>query len=265
MLTTLAGYYLGAGQADTIRLFHTIVGTALVAGGASAFNQVFERVSDGLMRRTRTRPLAGRAPAPRASRLVRCRALCAGTLGAGVGRQSRGCLGRSRDARPSYVAVYTPLKRITPLATLVGGVPGALPAMIGWGAARGTLSAEAWILFGIVFLWQMPHFLAIAWMYREDYARAGLPMLPVVAPDGRSTAAQAVLYASVLVPVSLAAAAVGLAGSIYLAGALVMGLGYLALGIRFALSRTNLTARRLFFGSIVYLPAILALLVADRR
>jgi protoheme IX farnesyltransferase len=165
----------------------------------------------------------------------------------------------------SYVLVYTPLKRRTSLSTLVGGIPGGLPPMIGWAAATDTLSVEAWVLFAIVFLWQMPHFLAIAWICREDYGRAGLRTLPVVEPDGRSTAQQVVLYASVLVPISLVPTLVGLAGPIYFGGALVLGLAFLALAVQFARKRTNDTARRLFLGSITYLPLLWGLMLGNHR
>ena len=256
VLTAMAGYYLGSGSTvDFALLFHTVVGTALVAGGAAAFNQFYERDTDGLMRRTRTRPLPdGRLRPAAALRfafvlsivgLVQL-ALGANLLAAGV----------ALVTLVSYAAIYTPLKRRTPLATLMGGVPGALPPVIGWAAATGTLSLEGWLLFAIVFLWQMPHFLAIAWICREDYARAGLPLLPVVEPDGRSTAAQVVLYGAVLIPVSLMPTLVGLAGRVYFAAALVLGAGFLAEAVLFARERTTERARRLFFGSITYLPLL---------
>jgi protoheme IX farnesyltransferase len=164
----------------------------------------------------------------------------------------------------TYTVFYTPLKKRTSLATVVGGVPGALPPMIGWAAVRNDLSIEAWILFGIVFLWQMPHFLAIAWMYREDYKRAGFPLLPIVEPDGASTGRQAVVYAAALVPLSLAPTAAGMAGIAYLVGAAVMSAGFFALAVRFAWHRTTPDARRLFFGSIVYLPLLWILMVVNR-
>jgi protoheme IX farnesyltransferase len=164
----------------------------------------------------------------------------------------------------TYTVFYTPLKKRTSLATVVGGVPGALPPMIGWAAVRNNLSIEAWILFGIVFLWQMPHFLAIAWMYREDYKRAGFPLLPIVEPDGESTGRQAVIYAAALLPLSLAPTAAAMTGNLYLAGAAVMGLCFLALAGRFAWHRTATDARRLFFGSIAYLPLLWSLMVFNR-
>jgi heme o synthase len=262
--TTLAGYYLGAREFEPGPLASTVIGTALVAGGAAAFNEVLERNTDALMRRTRARPLpAGRMRASTAAWFATVLStaglslLVAGANGLSAGVAAATLL--------SYALIYTPLKSRTPLSTLVGGVPGALPPMIGWAAATGTLSLEAWILFGIVFLWQMPHFLAIAWLCRDDYARAGLPMLPVVEPDGRSTAQQVVLYASVLVPVSLAPTLVGLAGRVYFGGALALGVAFLALGILFARRRTNDAARRLFLGSITYLPLLWGLMLGSHR
>jgi protoheme IX farnesyltransferase len=164
----------------------------------------------------------------------------------------------------SYVLVYTPLKRRSSLATLVGGVPGALPAVIGWVAATGALTPPAWVLFGIVFFWQMPHFLAIAWLYRDDYAAAGIPLLPVLEPDGRRTGRQALLYSAALLPVSLMPPLVGLGGSAYTIIATVLGFTLLVLSARFARDRSTAAARRLFLFSITYLPLLLGSLVADR-
>ena len=164
----------------------------------------------------------------------------------------------------SYVLVYTPLKRRTSLATLVGGVPGALPAVIGWTAATGTLSPPAFVLFGIVFFWQMPHFLAIAWLYRDDYATAGIPLLPVLEPDGRRTGRQALLYSAALWPVSLMPPLVGLGGATYTLIATALGFTLIALSAQFARDRSTETARRLFLFSITYLPLLLGALVADR-
>ena len=164
----------------------------------------------------------------------------------------------------SYALIYTPLKRRTSLATVIGAVPGAMPPMIGWAAATGSLSIEAWVLFAIVFVWQMPHVLAISWMYREDYERAGIRVLPVEEPDGASTSRQTVSYAAVLIPVTLLPTAVGLAGGRYLAGALVLGMALLALAITFARERTAAHARRLFIASLLYLPVLWVLMLADR-
>src|SRR5687767_5812341 len=164
----------------------------------------------------------------------------------------------------SYVLVYTPLKLRTPMATLVGAIPGALPPVIGWAAATGDISLEALVLFGIVFFWQMPHFLAIAWMYRDDYARAGIPLLPVLEPTGRRTGRQALIYAAALWPVSLLPAVIGLAGPAYLASATILGVLFIWLAARFARARSMSSARALFASSIVYLPLLLGALVVDR-
>jgi heme o synthase len=264
LITTLIGFHLGAfGPIDVTVLVHTIVGTALVAGGAAALNQVLERDSDRLMRRTRSRPLpAGRL------RMGEAGWFALALAAIGLVELS---LGANRLAAvvafatiASYALVYTPLKRRTSLATVVGAVPGALPPMIGWAAATGGLSIEAWVLFAIVFFWQMPHVLAISWMYREDYERAGIRVLPVEEPDGASTSRQTVGYAAVLVPVTLLPTVVGLAGGVYLAGALVLGLGILALAIVFARQRTATHARRLFLASLLYLPVLWMLMLADR-
>jgi protoheme IX farnesyltransferase len=164
----------------------------------------------------------------------------------------------------SYAIVYTPLKRRSSFSTVVGAIPGALPPVIGWAAAQDSLSRGAWVLFGIVFLWQLPHFLAIAWIYREDYARAGFPMLSVIDPDGRSTARQSVIYAAALLPVSLAPTLVGMTGSAYFAGALALSLAFVALAVTFAVTRSTPDARRLFFGSITYLPLLWLLMILNR-
>jgi heme o synthase len=164
----------------------------------------------------------------------------------------------------SYNVIYTPMKRRSQLATLVGAVPGALPPMIGWAAARGALTPGAWALFAIVFVWQIPHFMAIAWLYRQDFERAGFPLLPVVNPDGKSTAQQAILFSVLLIPISLAPFFLHMAGMVYAAGAVVGGLALLWASIAFMASRTNERARRLFLGSITYLPLLWILLIADR-
>jgi protoheme IX farnesyltransferase len=244
-------------------LFHTLLGTALVAGGSSAFNQYYERVTDGMMRRTRLRPLPdGRLqPADAAAFAWTMSVIGLMELWLGVNLAAAGV---ALIALVSYVAVYTPLKRRTPFATVMGAVPGALPPLIGWAAVRGTLDPVSWALFAIGFCWQMPHFLAIAWLYREDYARAGLRMLPVVEPDGRSTGRQAVVYATALLPISLAPTAFGLSGPTYFAAALALGTAFLALAVRFAARRSTSSARWLFLGSIAYLPLIWVLMIADR-
>jgi protoheme IX farnesyltransferase len=262
--STLAGYVMAGGEPGSVTaLLCTVIGTGLVAGGAAAFNQVIERDTDGLMRRTRTRPLPdGRLGAPEAVRYAAVLSI-AGliVLGAGVNALAAAV---ALTTLASYAVVYTPLKRRTSFATVIGAIPGALPPVIGWAAAENGLSLGAWVLFGILFLWQLPHFLAIAWMYREDYARAGLPMLPVIEPDGRSTARQAVVYAAALLPLALAPTLVGMSGTIYFAGALVLTLVFVAMAGRFALSRAARDARNLFLWSIVYLPILWTLMIADR-
>lgn len=263
--SALAGYVLAGGDtSDVVRVICTVAGTALVAGGASAFNQLLERESDALMRRTRTRPLPD-------GRLQPSDALVFGTALSATGLAILAVAVNGLSAvvalatLASYAVVYTPLKRRTSFATVIGAIPGALPPAIGWAAGRGDLSQGAWVLFGIVFLWQLPHFLAIAWIYREDYARAGLPMLPVIEPDGRSTARQSVAYAAALLPLALAPTLVGMAGTVYFAGAFAMTLALLALAVFFALDRSTRTARRLFYGSIIYLPLLWILMIADRH
>jgi len=262
--TTLAGYYMaGPAQAHWLVLVHTLIGTTLVASGASAFNQLMEMEADGVMRRTRSRPLpAGRLTA-RQARVFGLVLSLAGLLELALGVNLLAA-GVAVATLLTYTVFYTPMKRRTSLATVVGGIPGALPPMIGWAAVRNSLSLEAWILFGIVFLWQMPHFLAIAWMYREDYKRAGFPLLPVVEPDGASTGRQALIYAAALLPLSLAPTVVAMTGNLYLAGAAIMSTSFLALAARFAWDRTPTTARRLFFGSITYLPLLWILMVLNR-
>ena len=262
--SALAGYVMGGGaSADVGIVLAMIGGTALVAGGASAFNQVIERQPDSLMRRTRLRPMADRRLQPLEGFVF---GSVLSLLGLVILTFAVNILSACVAAATliTYAAIYTPLKPRTSLATVIGAIPGALPPVIGWAAATNTLSSGGWILFGILFLWQLPHFLAIAWMYREDYARAGFQMLPVIEPDGRSTARQAVLYAAALLPMSLAPTLLGMATSTYFVGALVLTLLFLALAIRFAMTRTTVDARRLFFGSITYLPLLWILMIVGR-
>jgi protoheme IX farnesyltransferase len=263
ILTTLAGLYLGA-PADVALpiLLHTLVGTALVAGGAAALNQVWERDTDGLMRRTRTRPLPG-GRLRVADGVVFGAALSAAGLAELALRVNPLSAAVAALTLVSYVLLYTPLKRRTSLATLIGAVPGALPVVIGWAAATGSVTLPALVLFGIVFFWQMPHFLAIAWLYRDEYASAGIPLLPVLEPDGRRTGQQALLYAAALWPVSLMPSLVGLAGGVYIVVATVLGLVLIASSALFARDRSIPAARRLFLLSIIYLPLLWGALVAD--
>jgi protoheme IX farnesyltransferase len=264
LVTTLAGLYLASPAGVTLALVaHTLIGTALVAGGAAALNQVWERETDRRMRRTSGRPL------PRGRLRVG-----EGTW-FGVGLSVIGLAELAVWATPaaaivaaatliSYVLVYTPLKTRTSLATLVGAVPGALPPVIGWAAATGDVTLPAVVLFGIVFFWQMPHFLAMAWMYKDDYISAGIPLLPVLEPDGRRTGRQALLYTAALWPVSLLPSAVGLAGTTYSAIATSLGIVFICLSVVFARDRSSENARQLFLFSITYLPLLLGALVADR-
>jgi protoheme IX farnesyltransferase len=239
------------------------VGTALVAGGAAALNQVFERDTDRLMRRTARRPLPdGRLRASDGTWFgVLLSIVGLAELATGVNALSAIV---AAITLVSYVFVYTPLKRRTSLSTIVGAVPGALPPVIGWAAAGAPIALPAFALFGIVFFWQMPHFLAIAWLYRDDYARAGIPLLPVLEPDGRRTGHQALLYAAALWPVSLMPAAVGLAGMPYSLVAMALGFVLIALSAMFARDRTVPAARRLFLFSIAYLPVLWGAMVIDR-
>ncbi len=262
--STLAGFAMGRGaMADVVLVLGMVGGTALVAGGASAFNQVIERRTDALMRRTRLRPMAD-------NRMSARDALIYAAVLSGLGLVILAALVNLLSSAValatlvSYAAIYTPLKLRSSFATVIGAIPGALPPVIGWAAATNTLSREAWILFGILFLWQLPHFLAIAWMYKDDYARAGFPMLPVIEPDGRSTVRQSVFYAAALLPLSLAPTLVGMTTTWYFVAALVLTLGFVGLTLRFAQTRAVADARRVFFGSILYLPVLWILMIAGR-
>ena len=264
LVTTLAGLYLASPSGvEALLLVHTLVGTALVAGGAAALNQVWERQTDARMRRTAGRPLPG-------GRLGAAEGTWFGILISALGLAELAFAVNVTAAAVaaatliSYVLVYTPLKIRTSLATLVGAIPGALPPVIGWSAATGVISLPALVLFGIVFFWQMPHFLAIAWMYRDDYAHAGIPLLPVLEPDGRRTGQQALIYTAALWPVSLLPVVVGLAGIPYMLVATALGLLFVWLALCFARERSMPTARTLFLFSITYLPLLLGALVADR-
>lgn len=262
--TAAAGYYLGSDEAlDYLRFANTVAGTALVAGGASAFNQLLERQVDALMHRTRSRPLPDGRLHPKEARGFAAFLSLIGLAVLAFGANPLAAF-VALATLVTYTVAYTPLKLKTSLATVVGAIPGALPPMIGWAGATGTLSRESWLLFSIVFLWQMPHFLAIAWLFRDDYARAGFPMLPVVEPDGYSTARQVTAYTGALLPVSLTPTAIGLCNDLYLFGALALGLAFLWLALRFARTRTMQDARWLFLGSITYLPLVWILMIATR-
>jgi protoheme IX farnesyltransferase len=263
LVTAGLGYLLARHTPDFPTLLWALLGTGLVAGGAAAFNQIWERELDARMKRTARRALpSGRIDV--ASAAIFAFALSTGGILQLLLAVNALSASLAAASLLLYVLVYTPLKSVTSLATVVGAIPGAIPPMIGWAAATGRLEPGAWVLFAILFLWQMPHFLAIAWLYRQDYARAGFPMLPVIEPDGGSTGRQAFLYAATLIPVSLGLSAQRLAGQAYFAGALACGLAFAAAALVFAVRRSTASARGLFFASIVYLPVLLTLAYWDK-
>ena len=264
LLTTLVGFYLGSqGAPDYVLMLHTVLGTALVASAASAFNQLWERDLDARMRRTRDRPLPSGRLQPQTVFIVGC--LCAITgllyLSTAVNLTTSLIAFASLAA---YVFVYTPLKRVTWLNTAVGAIPGGLPPLIGWSAARGEAGPGGWALFAILALWQIPHFLAIAWVYRDEYARAGFQMLPVLDKEGRRTGRQALAHALGLLAVSVVPFALKIAGPVYLAAALGLGLLFARAALQFARDLTESRARRLFYASLLYLPLLLAAMVLDK-
>ena len=264
VLTSVAGFCLGTvGSINYLLLVHAMIGIALLSSGIATLNQFMERDLDGLMRRTAMRPLPS-------GKLFPVEA-CALGLGLTVGAEIYLALAVNTLTAAlgltvivGYLLVYTPLKTRTTLSTVFGAFPGAMPPLMGWTAARGTLGTEAWVLFAILFLWQFPHFLAIAWMYREDYGRAGIVMLPVVEPDGRVTAQQIVIYTLLLLPVSLLPVALGLSGAVYFYGAIILGVLFLYSSIRAAISKSRQQARRLLLASVIYLPLLFALMVLNR-
>ncbi|MCS6954128.1 MAG: heme o synthase [Bryobacterales bacterium] len=264
LMSTAVGYFFGrqAGW-DLVELLHTMLGTGLLASGTAALNQWYEWREDALMRRTQHRPIPSGRVAPRRAFLFGTALALAGFLELwwGVNPLSAS-LGLATLL--SYLLLYTPLKKRSPVSTTVGAIPGAMPPLIGYAAARGELTAEAWALYAILFLWQFPHFLAIAWMYRSDYARAGIRMLPVVEPDCRSTARQILWYSLLLIPASVLPGFLGMTGKAYLAGALVLSSLYFAAGWRAAVERTAARARAVLLASVVYLPLLYGLMVADR-
>ena len=264
LVTTLVGFYVGSpGPLDFGRLVHAIVGTALAAAGTLALNQYLEREVDGRMSRTRMRPLPD-------GRIEPLEALAFGALvtvaGLAYSVIAVGPLAGLVTLATTvlYLFAYTPLKLRTPFCMIVGAVPGALPPVTGWVAARGEFGAGAWILFSILFLWQLPHTLAIARLYRDDYARAGVRVLPVVDPDGDSTERQIVIGCLALLAAGLLPAVSGLAGVAYFTGALLLGLVFLAFGMAQAVAPSTAAARRVLFASLLYLPALLVLLALDK-
>ena len=265
VFTTAAGFYMGArGPIDWLQMTMVCFGTALVAGGSAAFNQIQERDVDALMDRTKHRPMPQRRVT-----MQRARTVAYGTSIAGLALlfyfSNALAAGIALATSVLYVVIYTPLKLKSSLATVVGAVPGALPPMIGWAASRGSVELVSWTLFLIMFLWQLPHFLAIAWMYRDDYAKASMPMLTVLDKDGAMTGRQAVVYAAALVPFSVAPMLFGMAGRGYGIGALVLGVMLVSVAVGFAVDRSRSNARMLFLASITYLPLLLILMAVSRR
>jgi protoheme IX farnesyltransferase len=264
LCTTWLGFSLASNAPTPLRLFvHTLLGTCLAAAGAAALNQYLERDVDAKMRRTQNRPLPSGRLTPRQGLVFGTLLSAAGVLELALFVNFLASF-LTALTLISYLFIYTPLKKRTALCTLVGAIPGALPPLIGWAGARGSLSAEAWVLFAILFLWQLPHFLAIAWMYREDYSRAGFPMLPVIDPDGDSTARMILLYSAILIPVSLLPARMGVAGLSYFLGALSLGIAFLVCGACTAYFRTPACAKRLMLASVLYLPALLTWMVCNK-
>jgi protoheme IX farnesyltransferase len=273
LMSTGIGYFFGLpGAANWLEFFkaipllsllHTVIGTGLIASGTAALNQWYEREADRHMRRTAARPLpSGKLSAARALAFGIALSVAGflelwlgvNLLSAAIGAFTLG----------SYLFLYTPMKQRTWWSTTVGAIPGAMPPMIGFAAAAGTITRESWVLFAILFLWQFPHFYSIAWMYKDDYARAGILMLPVVEPDCRSTARQIVLYGIVLIPVSLVPSILGMSGRVYLVGALLLGLWFLYSGVRVAVERSIGRARNVLVTSVLYLPLIYGLMLLDR-
>jgi heme o synthase len=264
LMSTGVGYFFGArGGWHVLTLLNTIVGTGLIASGTAALNQWYERDADAKMKRTQGRPLpSGRLSAGKA--LVFAILISAAgfvELFAGVNALTA-WLGLFTLL--SYLFIYTPLKQRSPHSTTIGAIPGAMPPLIGYAAASGTLTWDAWILFAILFFWQFPHFYAIAWMYREDYERAGIRMLPVVEPDGESTARRILLYSLILIPISMLPKFLSMTGNLYLAGALALGLLFLYAAVRVSFDRTRQQARRVLLASVVYLPILYGLMLFDR-
>ena len=264
LMSTGIGYFFGSKDGwHWLTLFHTILGTGLMASGTAALNQWFERTADAQMRRTQARPLpSGRLPEEKAL-LFGLLISAAGFFDLQLGANPLAAL-LGAVTLASYLFLYTPLKQRSPHSTTIGAIPGAMPPLIGYAAASGTLSWDAWILFAILFLWQFPHFYAIAWMYREDYERAGIRMLPVVEPDGESTARRILWCSLALIPISLAPKFLAMTGNLYLIGALAMGLLFLYAGLRISLDRTRRQARRVLLASVVYLPVLYGLMLFDR-
>lgn len=264
LMSTAVGYWFGARNGwDWMVLLYAIMGTGLLASGTFTINQWMEREADSRMYRTRMRPLPTGRIAPVPALLFGLALSVAGFVALYLGANPlTAWLGLFTEA--SYLGFYTPLKQRSWHSTTVGSIPGAMPPLIGYAAAAGVLTAEAWVLYAILFLWQFPHFYAIAWMYRDDYARAGIQMLPVVEPDGASTARQILVASILLIPVTLIPGYLQMAGWIYLAGAIVAGLGFVYAAFGVYRNRTALQARTVLLASVIYLPVLYGLMLVDR-
>jgi protoheme IX farnesyltransferase len=263
LMSTAVGYYFGHDGSWRIwPILHVIIGTGLIASGTAALNQWYEHEADKKMRRTQARPIPSGRITPTKAFWFGVALEVVGSLELWLGVNAlTSLLGVLTIVL--YLFAYTPLKQKTWWSTTIGAFPGAIPPLIGFAAAANTLTPEAWALFGILFFWQFPHFYAIAWMYREDYSRAGIQMLPVVEPDGESTARQILIYSLLLIPISLLPKWLGMTGSLYMAGALVMGILFLYAGVRVTLDRTRVRARRVLLASVLYLPILYGLMVLD--
>jgi len=265
LMSTAIGYYFGlrGGELHIPTLLHALLGTGLLASGTATLNEWFEREADAKMRRTRMRPIPSGRVTPRNALIFGIALSVAGSLDLLLAVNLLAAVWGMLSLT-TYLFLYTPLKSRTPHSTTIGAFPGAMPPLIGYAAAAGKLGAEAWILFAILFLWQFPHFLSIAWIYREDYGRAGIVMLPVVEPDGKSTALQIATSSALLIPASLAPAYVNMSGQVYVFGALALGLVFLYAGLRVVFERTNLRARHVLRASVIYLPLLFGLMLLDR-
>ncbi len=260
LVSTAAGWFIGArGRIDAWSLFDVLFGTFLTAAAANAINMAMEVDTDKLMKRTAGRPLPAGRMHPSTAIAMGCTSFIAGVVWLLLRVNGLTALIAATTVL-TYLCLYTPLKRRSPLSTVVGAFPGALPPLIGWAAATGTLNFDAWVIFAIQFFWQLPHFFAIAWKLKEDYTRAGFPLLAVTDPDGGMTARQIVFQSQVLLVVSLIPALQGKFDVIYFSAALAMGIAFLWLGMLFAMAPTTQNAKRVFWASILYLPALLALL-----
>jgi protoheme IX farnesyltransferase len=259
--TSAAGYYLGGPPSTDLALMaQAVTGTALVAGGAAVLNQLYERDTDALMRRTRLRPLPDGRVSPADARVFGLVLTIAGLLLLAT-RANLLAAGLAFATVFVYLIIYTPMKLLTPASTLVGAVPGALPAVIGWAASHGSVGVGGMTLFAIVFLWQIPHFMAIAWLYRDDYRKAGFPMVSVIEPSGVRAGSQAALFAAMLVPITLAASTSAVSFTVILA----LGLAQFALALRFLMTRSDASARALFVGSITYLPLLWTVMILGKQ